>query len=115
MDDLPGEPTAVDALFPSAMAERAERIGAEKTRLDIWRLLTLAVLGGAFIAFGAMFATIAGAGASGMVPYGITRIIVGIVLHKKIPEKKVKWFAAAVFIAFGLWGLYEAVFNGLRN
>ena len=37
----------------------------------------------------------------------------GIVLHKNIPEKKIKWFAALVFIAFGLWGLYEAVFNGV--
>jgi putative Ca2+/H+ antiporter (TMEM165/GDT1 family) len=38
----------------------------------------------------------------------------GIVLHKKIPEKQIKWFAALVFIAFGLWGLYEAAFNGAR-
>jgi putative Ca2+/H+ antiporter (TMEM165/GDT1 family) len=37
----------------------------------------------------------------------------GIMLHKNIPEKKIKWFAALVFIAFGLWGLYEAVFNGV--
>lgn len=35
-------------------------------------------------------------------------IIAGIVLHKKIPEKQIKWFAALVFIAFGIWGLYEA-------
>jgi Ca2+/H+ antiporter, TMEM165/GDT1 family len=35
-------------------------------------------------------------------------IIVGIVLHKNIPEKQVKWFAAMVFIGFGLWGLYDA-------
>jgi Ca2+/H+ antiporter, TMEM165/GDT1 family len=39
----------------------------------------------------------------------------GIVLHKNIPEKKIKWFAALVFIAFGLWGLYEAVFNGVMQ
>ncbi len=32
-------------------------------------------------------------------------IIAGIVLHKKIPEKQVKWAAALTFIAFGLWGL----------
>ncbi|MHB8844549.1 MAG: TMEM165/GDT1 family protein [Nitrospirota bacterium] len=38
-------------------------------------------------------------------------IIVGIVLHKKLPEKQVKWFAAITFILFGLWGLYEAVFR----
>ncbi len=34
-------------------------------------------------------------------------IIVGIVLHKRIPEKQIKWFAALVFIGFGLWGLYD--------
>jgi Ca2+/H+ antiporter, TMEM165/GDT1 family len=32
---------------------------------------------------------------------------VGIVLGKKIPEKTVKWIAALIFIAFGVWGLYE--------
>ncbi len=68
-----------DALLPAAMAERAERIGAEKTRLDAWRLLTLAILAGAFVAFGAMFATIAGVGASGVLPYGLSRVVIGIV------------------------------------
>jgi len=38
-------------------------------------------------------------------------IIVGIVLHKKIPEKQIKWFSALVFIGFGLWGLYEPLVN----
>jgi putative Ca2+/H+ antiporter (TMEM165/GDT1 family) len=38
-------------------------------------------------------------------------IIAGIVLHKRIPEKQIKWFAAVVFIAFGLWGLYEGLLN----
>jgi putative Ca2+/H+ antiporter (TMEM165/GDT1 family) len=36
-------------------------------------------------------------------------IVVGILLHKKIPEKQIKWFAALVFIAFGLWGLYTSL------
>jgi intracellular septation protein A len=36
-------------------------------------------------------------------------IIVGIVLGKKIPERAVKWFAALVFILFGILGLYEAL------
>ena len=31
----------------------------------------------------------------------------GIVLGKKIPERTMKWFAALLFIGFGLWGLYE--------
>jgi Ca2+/H+ antiporter, TMEM165/GDT1 family len=36
-------------------------------------------------------------------------IIVGIVLHKKIPERQVKWIAALIFIGFGIWGLYESI------
>ena len=36
-------------------------------------------------------------------------IIFGIVMGKKIPERTVKWVAALIFIAFGLWGLYDAL------
>jgi len=36
-------------------------------------------------------------------------IIVGVVLGKRIPERFVKWFAATLFILFGLIGLYDAV------
>lgn len=36
-------------------------------------------------------------------------IILGIVLGKKIPERTVKWFAAIIFILFGLAGLYASV------
>jgi Ca2+/H+ antiporter, TMEM165/GDT1 family len=46
---------------------------------------------------------------TGMLIADAIGIIAGIVLHKNIPEKKIKWFAALVFIAFGLWGLYEAL------
>lgn len=34
---------------------------------------------------------------------------VGIILGKKIPERAVKWGAAAIFILFGLYGLHENV------
>lgn len=36
-------------------------------------------------------------------------IVVGVVLGKRIPERFVKWFAATVFIFFGIIGLYDAV------
>ncbi|MDU4959683.1 MAG: TMEM165/GDT1 family protein [Sporomusaceae bacterium] len=36
-------------------------------------------------------------------------IIIGIVLGKRIPERTVKWTAALIFIAFGLFGLYDAL------
>jgi Ca2+/H+ antiporter, TMEM165/GDT1 family len=36
-------------------------------------------------------------------------IVVGIVLHKHIPEKAVKWVAALCFAGFGLIGLHDAL------
>ena len=46
---------------------------------------------------------------SGMLVADAIGIIVGIVLGKKIPERAIKWFAAVVFIIFGILGLYEAL------
>jgi len=70
---------AIDALLPREMAEKAERIGGEKIRLDTPSLLALAVLAGAFIALGAMLATIVAAGAGGILPHGLTRLLSGLV------------------------------------
>jgi small basic protein len=36
-------------------------------------------------------------------------ILVGIVFHKHIPEKAVKWIAAGCFAGFGLLGLHDAL------
>jgi uncharacterized membrane protein YfcA len=36
-------------------------------------------------------------------------IIVGIVLGKRIPERFIKWFAAIIFIGFGVVGLYQTL------
>ena len=52
----------LDALLPPEMAQRAEEIGAAKVAMDRGRLLALAVLAGAFIAFGGIFSTVAVAG-----------------------------------------------------
>lgn len=46
---------------------------------------------------------------SGMLVADAVGIIIGIVLGKKIPERLIKWFAALVFIAFGIIGLYDSV------
>ncbi len=46
-------PTGIDAYKPSEIAELVEQAGIQKARLAPLPLLTLAVLGGAFIAFGA--------------------------------------------------------------
>ena len=61
------------------MAEKAEQIGVEKTRFEITRLLALAVLAGAFVAFGSLFSVVVTAGAEGVLPYGVTRLLGGLV------------------------------------
>ena len=71
-------PSPLDALLPPEMARRAEEIGAAKVAMDRGRLVALAVLAGAFIAFGAIFSTVALAGA-GEAPWGATRVLAGVV------------------------------------
>jgi formate/nitrite transporter len=68
-----------DALLPPEMAQKAELVGAQKARLDWLTLFTLAILAGAFVAFGALFATTVLAGTEGTVPFGISRLIAGTV------------------------------------
>jgi Ca2+/H+ antiporter, TMEM165/GDT1 family len=46
---------------------------------------------------------------AGMMVADAFGIIVGVVLGKKIPERFVKWFAAAIFILFGIVGLYDSL------
>jgi formate/nitrite transporter FocA (FNT family) len=69
----------IDALLPAEIAEKAEVVGVNKARLDLVSLVALAVLAGAFIALGAMFATTVLAGADGVIPFGIGRLLAGIV------------------------------------
>ncbi len=67
----------MDALLPPEMAARAEEAGVRKASMDGPRLFTLAVLAGAFIALGGVFATTALAGA-GAAPWGPVRVLAGV-------------------------------------
>lgn len=69
---------SIDALLPPEMAKRAEAIGVAKAGLSAPRLLVLGALAGAFIAFGAIFATVAATGSAGL-PYGVGRALTGLV------------------------------------
>ncbi|MBW9087007.1 formate/nitrite transporter family protein [Rhizobium wenxiniae] len=60
------------------MAIAAEEMGVKKASYDTLTLLGLAVLAGAFIGLGAMFATTTVAGADGMLSYGLTRLLAGL-------------------------------------
>jgi formate transporter FocA len=66
-----------DALIPAEMAARAEQVGVRKAGLDAVSTFALAVLAGAFIALGAIFATTVSAGGS-VLPFGIVRLIAGV-------------------------------------
>lgn len=45
---------------------------------------------------------------AGMVIADAAGIMAGAVMGRKLPERAIKWIAAAVFILFGIAGLYEA-------
>jgi Ca2+/H+ antiporter, TMEM165/GDT1 family len=52
---------------------------------------------------------------SGMIIADGIGIGVGVVLGKKIPERAIKWFAAIIFMLFGLVGLYGALPKSLLS
>jgi formate transporter len=97
MDERPLEPSPVDspqlvidAILPATMAARAGASGIRRISTDPLTLLVLSILAGAFIAFGAVFATTVAAGTvavmntdeatvySGTLPYGVVRLLTGV-------------------------------------
>jgi formate/nitrite transporter len=80
----------IDSLLPADMAAKAEAIGVKKANLNVVSMFALAVLAGAFISLGAIFATtlsaggMATTGADGAaafstgLPYGVTRLLAGL-------------------------------------
>jgi formate/nitrite transporter len=81
----------IDALLPQEMAERAEQLGVRKAEMPFLKMFMLAVLAGAFIALGAIFATTVSAGSLPVtsaggeaayvigMSYGVTRLLSGLV------------------------------------
>jgi formate/nitrite transporter len=85
----PPQSVMFDAIMPAAMAVRAEESGVKRAALDPLTLTVLAILGGAFVAFGAVFATTITAGSAAItsadgavlsagLPYGIVRLLNGL-------------------------------------
>lgn len=69
----------IDALLPAEMARRAEYVGVSKAEAPKLKMSSLAILAGAFISMGAVFATTVASGASGSLTYGVTKLLVGFV------------------------------------
>lgn len=75
-DPAPLPPSFFDAYTPDQIALRVEKVGIAKTGLSTLPLFALAVLAGAFIAFGAMFFTVAVTGSQ--LGFGPTRVLGGV-------------------------------------
>jgi len=68
----------IDSLVPGEMAKKAEDVGVKKASLDFWTMFALAVLAGAFIGLGAVFATTVSTGGSAL-PFGVNKLLTGLV------------------------------------
>ncbi len=68
----------LDALLPQDMARKAEEIGVKKANLDFMSMFVLAILAGAFIAQGALFATTVWTDTLGKIPWGLARLVGGL-------------------------------------
>lgn len=66
-----------DPLLPDAIALAAEDAGVKKAKQRAGKMFALSVLGGAFVALGGIFATVATAGGQGLLSYGVIRLIMG--------------------------------------
>lgn len=81
----------IDALLPAEMATRAEYLGVRKAEMPAFTMFMLAMLAGAFISLGAIFATTVAAGGISItaadgaaaystgLPFGVTRLLSGLV------------------------------------
>lgn len=70
---------SLDSHLPPEVAAKAEDIGVKKGNLDFLSMLMLAIMAGAFIAFGAIFCTTVVTGISDKVGFGITKLLGGLV------------------------------------
>lgn len=69
----------IDALLPGEMAKRAEYIGVNKAEAPVTKVFFLALLAGAFIGIGAIFATTVSTGTTGVLPFGVSKLLTGFV------------------------------------
>jgi formate transporter len=91
MEYFMSDQISFDAILPPGMAAKAEDLGVKKANLSSINMFALAILAGAFIGIGAIFATTVAAGGMSVtdaagaaafktgLPYGITRLLVGLV------------------------------------
>lgn len=72
------DPVKFDLFSPQEIAWKASDAGLAKTRLNFIKTLLLAILAGAYIAFGAVFSSVAVTGMGGIWPYGFMKVFAGL-------------------------------------
>ncbi len=75
----PAALAGIEGRLPPEIAAKAEADGIAKAGQDAVTLLTLGILGGAFIAFGAIFSNIVLTGAEAAIPFGLAGVVAGLV------------------------------------
>jgi len=70
-------PISIDSLIPADMAAKAENVGVAKAKLGPYRMFSLAILAGAFIALGAIFSTTVTTG-GGELTFGVMKLLGGL-------------------------------------
>lgn len=78
VEDEKGMPS-LDALLPPQMAAKAETVGEAKANLNAVSTFVLAVLAGAFIAWGGVFYTTVITTGEASLPFGVTKLLGGFV------------------------------------
>lgn len=68
-----------DPNTPEEMLQKAETVGIKKANLPFLSMLISAILAGLYIGFGAIAANVMTAGAAGVIPFGISKFLSGLV------------------------------------
>ncbi|WP_435547658.1 formate/nitrite transporter family protein [Desulfobacterium sp. N47] len=69
----------IEMMLPAEMAKKAEQLGVKKATIGWRNLLLLSIMAGAFIALGAIFSTTVTSGAALTIPFGISKLLGGLV------------------------------------
>lgn len=83
MADVSDRVSGLGGPLPFGMARACEAAGVTKASRDWVAVLVLAVLSGAFIAFGAIFMTVVATGGNELV-FGVARLIAGLVFALRL-------------------------------
>ncbi len=71
-------PVVIDDLSPAEVATKTVNIGIKKANLDFWTMFFLALLGGAYIALGAILATTVSTNGPEF-PFGVNSLLKGLI------------------------------------